>query len=73
MPTDRERILAHIVAQPSVARAELSASLGISVRQVRKTIDALRSDSVIWRKGGRGGAWVVTGTEAEREKQDKHR
>lgn len=68
MPTDRERILAHIVAKPSVTMAELSASLGINVRQVRKTIDELRSDGGIWRKGGKAGTWVATNAEAERER-----
>lgn len=73
VPTDRERILSHIATQPSATRAELSASLGTSVRQVRKTIDALRSEGTIWRKGGEAGTRVATNAEAEEKKQDKHR
>lgn len=53
-------------------RSYLQAS-GTSVRQVRKTIDALRNDGIIWRKGGgKTGTRVVTDAEAEEEKQDKH-
>lgn len=67
VPTDRERVLAHIAAKPSETRADLSASLGTSARQPRKTIDAPRSGGAIWRKGA-DNTRVVTGTDAEDEK-----
>ena len=44
----------------SISRAALAKALGISERQVRKAIDALR-DKRIRRKGGDSGEWEIIG------------
>ncbi|MBR4340942.1 MAG: HTH domain-containing protein [Bacteroidales bacterium] len=49
-----------ICVNHSISRAELSKQLGISERQVRKAIDALR-DKKIRRKGGDSGEWEIIG------------
>ena len=49
-----------ICVNHSISRAELAKQLGISERQVRKAIDALR-DKKIRRKGGDSGEWEIIG------------
>jgi biotin operon repressor len=44
----------------SISREALAKALGISERQVRKAIDALR-DKKIRRKGGDSGEWEIIG------------
>ena len=44
----------------SISRTALTKALGISERQVRKAIDALR-DKRIKRKGGDSGEWEIIG------------
>ena len=53
------QLLDIIKINPSISRDELSKQLNISVRQVRKIIDQLRSDGVLTREGGDAGRWII--------------
>lgn len=59
VPTDGERLLEMIRKTPSISRAELSKSLNISERQVRKITEQLRDKGVLTREGGKSGKWIV--------------
>ena len=55
-----EQLIDIIKINPSISRDDLSKQLNISVRQVRKIIDQLRSDGVLTREGGDAGRWIIS-------------
>ena len=55
------RLLRIIRHDPMLPRKLLAAELGVSERQVRKTLDFLRGNGIVARQGAdRGGLWVIT-------------
>ena len=55
------RLLRIIRHDPMLPRKLLAAELGVSERQVRKTLDFLRENGIVARQGAdRGGQWVIT-------------
>jgi len=59
VPTDEEKLLEMIRKTPSISRAELSKSLNISERQVRKITARLRDKGILIREGGNSGKWII--------------
>lgn len=58
-PKNENKILEIIRQTPAISRADLSKTLNISERQVRKIIDGLRNKGVLTREGGKTGKWII--------------